>query len=54
VWQGFDAAVEAARQEHGDFRAKSEDAYRHAAATISTEPPPFFADLVERITDLVA
>jgi predicted ATP-dependent endonuclease of OLD family len=54
TWEGFDAAVKTARDEHGDFRVKSDDAYRHAAATVAAQPPPAFAELLNRVKDLAA
>jgi hypothetical protein len=47
-WQGFDEAVQEAREEHDDWRSKSDDAYRQAAASVTTDPPPVLADLLTR------
>jgi hypothetical protein len=52
VWEGFAGAVETAKEELGDWREKSEDAYRQAAATLETDPPVVLADIVERIRAL--
>lgn len=51
-WPGFEAAVEAFKVEQGDFRPKPDDAYRHAAGTVETDPPPVLADMLARITEL--
>lgn len=54
AWPGFEAAVEGFKKEQGDFREKPDDAYRHAAATVDTEPPAVFMDLLDRVKALVA
>jgi hypothetical protein len=53
AWPGFDEAVTKAAEEYGDWRAKSDDAYRHAASTVEADPPQVFADLLDRVRDLV-
>ncbi len=47
AWPEFVAALEASRDLIGDWREKSEDAYRLAAATAATEPPSLFVEVVE-------
>jgi hypothetical protein len=47
AWDGFSGCVEHIVAELGDFRAKSEDAYRRAASEMPTEPPQRFADLLD-------
>jgi hypothetical protein len=53
-WDGFAEAVENARQEQGDWRPKSEDAYRHAARTVTADPPQVFQDIVKQVANLAA
>jgi putative ATP-dependent endonuclease of OLD family len=48
-WAGFDVAVQAAREEHDDWRQKSEDAYRTAAGSVRADPPQVFVDLIARV-----
>jgi hypothetical protein len=54
AWDGFDAAVEAAKEELGDWREKSDDAYRQAATTLESSPPVVLWKIVERMRALVA
>ena len=51
-WLGFDEAVQAAREEHEDWRQKSEDAYRQAAGAVVADPPSVFTDLLARVRPL--
>ena len=52
TWEGFDAAVKIAREELGDWREKSDDAYRQAASTLEGEPPAVLTEIIERIRAL--
>lgn len=52
TWDGFAAATEAARGELGDWRDKSEDAYRRAAAQLESEPPRPFRDIIAAVRTL--
>ncbi|MGH3921912.1 MAG: TOPRIM nucleotidyl transferase/hydrolase domain-containing protein, partial [Pseudonocardiaceae bacterium] len=52
AWGGFDAAVEIAKAELGDWREKSDDAYRQAAATLESDPPAVLTKVVERLRAL--
>lgn len=54
AWPGFDDAVQAAREEHGDWRPKSDDAYRQAAVLTAADPPDAFAELLTRVRRLAA
>jgi putative ATP-dependent endonuclease of OLD family len=54
AWAGFAEAVERFKHEHGDFREKPDDAYRHAAATLDTDPPAVFLGMLERVRTLAA
>ncbi|MGB8961350.1 MAG: AAA family ATPase [Pseudonocardiaceae bacterium] len=54
AWEGFDTAVEAAKDELGDWREKSDDAYRQAATTLESDPPVVLWKIVERMRALVA
>jgi hypothetical protein len=53
-WRGFVAAVQAAREEQGDWRPKSDDAYRRAAESIPADPPQVFIELLARVRELVS
>lgn len=52
AWDGFDAAVETAKTELGDWREKPDDAYRQAAATLEGDPPSVLTEIVERVKAL--
>jgi hypothetical protein len=52
VWEGFDAAVETAREGLSDWRKKSDDAYRQAASALESDPPVVLTEIVERIRAL--
>lgn len=50
-WDGFDAALQAARESQGDWREKSYDAYRSAAAATESEPPSLLTELLDRVKE---
>jgi len=52
-WDGFTAAAEAASDELGDWRGKSEDVYRQVAAQLGAEPPKPFRDIIANVRKLV-
>jgi hypothetical protein len=52
-WPGFMEAVDSFKDEHGDFRDKPDDGYRHAAATVPTNPPHVFVELMKQVEALV-
>jgi hypothetical protein len=52
TWEGFAAAVATAKNNSGDFRGKSGDAYRQAAATVAAAPPQVFEDILARVREL--
>jgi hypothetical protein len=54
AWDGFVAAAQAARDELGDWREKSDDAYRDAAVNTVAEPPPVLVALLGSIRSLLA
>lgn len=54
AWEGFHDAVERFKADHGDFRGKPDDAYRHAAGSVATDPPAVLQELVARIRKLAA
>jgi hypothetical protein len=49
LWDDFSQGVERVISELGDFRTKSEDAYRRAAAEAPTQPPQTLTDLLDAI-----
>lgn len=49
AWEGFRERVETVIAELGDFRAKSEDAYRRAASDMPTDPPQRLSDLLDAV-----
>ncbi|MGH3977036.1 MAG: hypothetical protein ACRDS9_27510 [Pseudonocardiaceae bacterium] len=52
MWEGFAAAVETAKEGLGDWREKSDDAYRQATATLESDPPVVLTEIFERIRAL--
>lgn len=52
AWEGYAAALDRCRSELGDWRGKSEDVYRLAAATTGSEPPEIFVGIVEALRGL--
>ncbi|HEX7299719.1 MAG TPA: AAA family ATPase [Solirubrobacteraceae bacterium] len=52
AWDGFVAAAQVARDELGDWREKSDDAYRDAAVNTVAEPPTVLTELMARICSL--
>jgi putative ATP-dependent endonuclease of the OLD family len=52
AWDGFMDAVERFKAEHGDFRSKPDDAYRHVAATLAAHPPTVLKQMMARIRAL--
>lgn len=52
TWVGFREQVQNAREELGDFRQKPHEAYRQAAATVTSDPPTVFAELLSRVREL--
>jgi len=53
-WSGFEATAATARDDLGDWREKSEDAYRQAAASVEAEPPEVFRQIVSITRGLAA
>jgi hypothetical protein len=51
-WEGYGEELERRRHELSDWRGKSEDANRLAAAAVATEPPRVFADIVNAVRSL--
>lgn len=51
-WTGFTEALEAARTSLEEFRGKSDDAYREAAAAAEHDPPVIFSELLDAILRL--
>ena len=54
AWPEFVAELAGAREAMGDWRDKSEDSYRLAAATAKSDPPAFFAQIVEAVLALAS
>jgi putative ATP-dependent endonuclease of OLD family len=52
TWDGFVEAVEQARQDEGDWRSKSDDAYRQAAQTVPTTPPAPLQGIIDAAASL--
>ena len=52
LWEGFMDQLEIARTALGEFRDKSDDAYREAASGVPVDPPPIFSNLLEAIVRL--
>jgi predicted ATP-dependent endonuclease of OLD family len=48
-WEGFTEALEVSRTSLGEFRGKSDDVYREAAATAENDPPAIFSALLDAI-----
>jgi hypothetical protein len=51
-WTGFDDALDAAEKTLEEYREKSDDAYRLAAARTVEDPPQVFADMLDAILEL--
>jgi len=52
-WQGYSDELHGRREEIGDWRGKSEDGYRLAAARLAAEPPEAFLLLLQHVRSLV-
>jgi hypothetical protein len=48
-WEGYADELERRRAELSDWRGKSEDAYRLAAASAASEPPDVFASIIAAV-----
>ena len=53
-WPGFPEAAEKAREQLGDWREKSEDAYRQAAVSLESDPPKPLSAIVRRLRELAS
>jgi len=49
AWPEFISALRELRAEQGEWRSKSEDAYRRAAFEAGGAPPGIFVDLLEAV-----
>ncbi len=54
AWPEFVLELDGAREAIGDWRDKSEDAYRLAAGTAKSDPPAFFVRIVEAVLALAS
>jgi hypothetical protein len=52
VWAGWAGALEEARASLEEFREESDDAYRQAAATLPSDPPSIFSQILDAILRL--
>jgi hypothetical protein len=52
-WQGYAGELLRRQEELGDWRGKSEDGYRLAAASLAADPPEAFVSLLQRVRSLV-
>jgi predicted ATP-dependent endonuclease of OLD family len=48
-WDGWEQALAEARSSLEEFREKSDDAYRQAAASLTSEPPAIFSEILDYI-----
>jgi putative ATP-dependent endonuclease of OLD family len=48
-WDGWEEALAEARSSLEEYREKSDDAYRQAAARLTTEPPSIFSQIMDAI-----
>jgi predicted ATP-dependent endonuclease of OLD family len=52
-WDGWEEALAEARSSLEEFREKSDDAYREAAVSLTTEPPAVFSQILDAIFRLL-
>jgi hypothetical protein len=51
-WEGYADELQRRQEELGDWRGKSEDGYRLAAAVVDAEPPELFLSILEQVRAL--
>jgi hypothetical protein len=49
MWDGYSEQRDRHKAEFGDWRGKSEDVYRFAAATTATDPPEVFLKIIQAV-----
>ena len=49
MWEGYSEQRDRHKTEFGDWRGKSEDVYRYAAATTATDPPKVFLKIIQGV-----
>jgi len=49
AWDGYPEQLERSKAELADWRGKSEDAYRHAAAATASAPPEVFTEILRAV-----
>ena len=49
MWEGYSEQRDRHKTEFGDWRGKSEDVYRYAAATTATDPPRVFLKIIQGV-----
>jgi hypothetical protein len=50
TWDGYPERRDVCKSDLGDWRGKSEDAYRFAAATTAADPPDVFASIIAGVS----